>query len=410
MLPLIRPYNPLPALLVMSLTLVGCVNWLSPPHLIAPRFSEQVTKPFIIGVTTREDVLAALKNPDLTRRNGLLWIYGWIQGSPYWLTEKILFIEFDQTGTLNDMELVESDQWSRKENFCLEDGVCLHTWEWKGAGLDEFSTVVTASDAEDAHAKQFVPNKDICGVYFTGNDIRISIGSIKDKMLDEDSYAFFELTPGKKVVLFSTYLFSTYDGFSKYPAYYTQKEFECRPGENVYLDVQIKWPLPFSRWPWEPAIPRWLVSLERHAQHTERIADRRLLLLDGPLANIRQDIDLHALVEQHHEVEEIYRQYVSRAPNDLTRLPYLCRAADAGHPNAQIEVGRHFAQGNYGIQKDVKHAYVWYSLADSGGSDMHLQLLLREMTSEQITEAKRMLADWKPGQCEHDLIPAASGN
>jgi tetratricopeptide (TPR) repeat protein len=115
-------------------------------------------------------------------------------------------------------------------------------------------------------------------------------------------------------------------------------------------------------------------------------------------------------VEQHHAVEETYRQYVSRAPNDLTRLPYLCRAADAGHPNAQMEVGRHFAQGNYGIQKDVKRAYVWYSLADSGGSDMHLQLLLREMTSEQITEAKRMLADWKPGQCEHDLIPAASGN
>ena len=103
---------------------------------------------------------------------------------------------------------------------------------------------------------------------------------------------------------------------------------------------------------------------------------------------------------------EQYREYLWRAPGDPAGLPYLCRAADQGHPNAQIEVGRHFAQGNYGIQKDFRRAYVWYSLASNSGFDTHLKLLVQDMTPKQINDAKRMLADWKPGQCEEDLAPA----
>ena len=41
---------------------------------------------------------------------------------------------------------------------------------------------------------------------------------------------------------------------------------------------------------------------------------------------------------------------------------------------------------------------------------MHLQLLSEEMTSEEIAEAKKMLANWKVGQCEHDLLPSDSCN
>jgi hypothetical protein len=107
---------------------------------------------------------------------------------------------------------------------------------------------------------------------------------------------------------------------------------------------------------------------------------------------------------------EQYRAYLARVPGDATRLQYLCSAADKGHPNAQIEVGRHFAQGIYGIQKDFSRAYVWYSLASKSGYDTHLKLLIRDMKSEQINDADRMLAGWEPGQCERDLIPAVSGN
>jgi len=110
------------------------------------------------------------------------------------------------------------------------------------------------------------------------------------------------------------------------------------------------------------------------------------------------------------QAQLLYQQYLSRSPDDSSGITFLCRAADQGHPNAQIEVGRHFAQGNYGLQKDLKRAYVWYSLASSCVLSMHLRLLSQKMTSEQIAEAKIMLKDWKPGQCEHDLIPAVFGN
>ena len=40
----------------------------------------------------------------------------------------------------------------------------------------------------------------------------------------------------------------------------------------------------------------------------------------------------------------------------------------------------------------------------SGGSYEWKRLAVRLlMTADQIEEAERMLADWKPGQCERDL-------
>jgi hypothetical protein len=42
------------------------------------------------------------------------------------------------------------------------------------------------------------------------------------------------------------------------------------------------------------------------------------------------------------EALDHYREYSACTPGDAACLPYLCSAADQGHPNAQIEVGRHF--------------------------------------------------------------------
>jgi outer membrane protein assembly factor BamE (lipoprotein component of BamABCDE complex) len=103
------------------------------------------------------------------------------------------------------------------------------------------------------------------------------------------------------------------------------------------------------------------------------------------------------------EAAEEFKQYLSIAPDDSSRFRHLCKAADLGHPSAQIEVGRHLMQGDFGVQKDLPRAYVWYLLGSSGQSDTHLQLLSEQMTREQIAEAKKMLPDWKPGQCMQDL-------
>jgi hypothetical protein len=119
------------------------------------------------------------------------------------------------------------------------------------------------------------------------------------------------------------------------------------------------------------------------------------------------DPRIHIAIGADYGVAEQYAWYLSRPPNDPDRLPYLCRAADGGHPNAQIEVGRHYSQGVDGVTKDLKRAYVWYSLAQGAfGRGVHLQLIAKEMTPEQIAEAEQMLTDWKPGQCERDLLGA----
>ena len=105
--------------------------------------------------------------------------------------------------------------------------------------------------------------------------------------------------------------------------------------------------------------------------------------------------------------EQQYRRYVALSPNDPTRLPYLCRAADGGHPNAQIEVGRHFAQGIGGLTPDLRRAYVWYSLANRSFPDLvQLQSVIKQMSPEQIAEAEQMLVSWKPGQCARELLGA----
>lgn len=101
---------------------------------------------------------------------------------------------------------------------------------------------------------------------------------------------------------------------------------------------------------------------------------------------------------------EMYMQYERLAPNDLSRLKYLCGAADQGHPNAQIEVGRHFSEGVEGVPHDLRRAYVWYSLAMwCFPDDSHLQLTKQKMTGHDITEAERMLDNWEPGHCEAEL-------
>lgn len=343
MLFVIRRDCPLPLLLVISLALVGCVWVPIPWKSTEPRIDEGQLMPLTVGVTTREDVKSALGTPDLTRRNNQLWIYGWSRGhgklativgtyggavaifDPLYYTHHVFFLEFNGAGTLIDMDLRSGD------NACSKDGLCIQYWDKRSIGgdlfyedvekLSESATVVTASDAEDVRAKQFVADTNVCGVYLTGDDVWFSIGNIEEKPLHEGTYVFFELKPGKNVILF------TYISPLRHRELRSEA-FECRPGEIVYLDALAKWGVIFQR-------PLWTVSQERSVYPPKEIEGRRLQLLDGPLVNLPQDI----------LIEKQYRQYLSRAPEDTTGLPYLCNAADGGHSNAQIEVGRHYAQG-----------------------------------------------------------------
>ena len=65
------------------------------------------------------------------------------------------------------------------------------------------------------------------------------------------------------------------------------------------------------------------------------------------------------------------------------------------------------------INQDTMRAYVWFSLALRGGAEEYrsnLDSVIKSMSQAQLTEAERMLTNWGPGQCEHDLVPADSDN
>jgi len=83
-----------------------------------------------------------------------------------------------------------------------------------------------------------------------------------------------------------------------------------------------------------------------------------------------------------------------------------CPNADSGQADAQKHIGDLHYLGTHGIKRDLILAYVWYSLAATGGNTeatRQLYSLIDELSPDQSDEAVRLLLDWEPGQCERDL-------
>jgi len=103
--------------------------------------------------------------------------------------------------------------------------------------------------------------------------------------------------------------------------------------------------------------------------------------------------------------------YVRHDP--LEKLKWLCRAADQGQRNAQKELADLYREGCGVINQDLARAYVWFSLAlqgDVGEYRSNLDSVIKFMSQAQLNEAEHMLTNWKPGQCERDLVPIDSDN
>ena len=69
-------------------------------------------------------------------------------------------------------------------------------------------------------------------------------------------------------------------------------------------------------------------------------------------------------------------------------------------PTAQNNLGFMYRYG-YGVTKDYVAAYVWYTLAATGGStkaSTNRNSVAKLMTSSQIAEAERRARNWKPGR------------
>jgi hypothetical protein len=55
------------------------------------------------------------------------------------------------------------------------------------------------------------------------------------------------------------------------------------------------------------------------------------------------------------------------------------------------------------IQQNYKLAYVWYALPGIYDEEDLQFFADRHLNSEELSEAKSLLREWQPGQCEKDL-------
>ena len=84
--------------------------------------------------------------------------------------------------------------------------------------------------------------------------------------------------------------------------------------------------------------------------------------------------------------------------NGAEAVRWYRKAADQGLAPAQLGLGLMYANGEGVPQNDVE-AYMWWNLAAAQGEDdakENKAILEKRMTREQIAEAQKLSAEWKP--------------
>jgi len=89
----------------------------------------------------------------------------------------------------------------------------------------------------------------------------------------------------------------------------------------------------------------------------------------------------------------------------------LCAAAEAGVGAAASRLGELYLSGIYGAPKDRVRSYVWYRVAADAGHEQSgkmLEAMRRDglLSTEKLADARRLSAQWHPGQCERELLGA----
>ena len=91
--------------------------------------------------------------------------------------------------------------------------------------------------------------------------------------------------------------------------------------------------------------------------------------------------------------------YGRGGPQDFKMaVKWYLRAANQGNDLAQQKLGLLYERGD-GVQKDYVQAYMWYKLGAANGGKtgaMRRDELAVRMTSDQLTEAKKLAREWKP--------------
>ncbi len=84
--------------------------------------------------------------------------------------------------------------------------------------------------------------------------------------------------------------------------------------------------------------------------------------------------------------------------NDAEAVSWFRKAADQGDASAQFALGLMYNNG-IGVPKNAAEAYFWWNLAATQGNETaktNRDIIEKTMTREQIAEAQRRSAAWKP--------------
>ena len=95
-------------------------------------------------------------------------------------------------------------------------------------------------------------------------------------------------------------------------------------------------------------------------------------------------------------LEDGVKAYSKADYNTAQRL--LMPLAEQGNIDAQYSIGMMYARGQ-GYNEDKVKAHMWYDLASKKGDKdaaADRDALERDMTPDQIAQAKQMATDWKP--------------
>ncbi len=142
-----------------------------------------------------------------------------------------------------------------------------------------------------------------------------------------------------------------------------------------------------------------------HQEKRQRARDDQEVMQEA-MADMLQYRAAHGDLDAQYRLGLLYQ---SRRRSEARG--WICRAAQAGHPGAQLQMGHWYSEDRSGsdmwpfihVSLDDREAYVWYSLAERNGEPsapaFRKQMELDRMSVKEIDEANRRLSAWEPGGC-----------
>lgn len=102
---------------------------------------------------------------------------------------------------------------------------------------------------------------------------------------------------------------------------------------------------------------------------------------------------------------QLYAESTDPGPQEWR---WLCRAADQGYSLARHRLGTVYYHGLDNVERDLVLAYVWYNLAEKTGPEVkQLNWIRTSLTTEQRLTAEHLIATWRAGRCEQELLAGA---